>query len=264
MQSKVGTKRTQATMNRGFTLIELLVVIAIIAILAAILFPVFGRARENARRASCSSNLKQIGIGIAQYTQDYDEKFPMVDQGLLGVGTQGYPFHARLQPYIKSTQVFSCPSNSQSTQVYQPSNTGTATVDNHYLGNGMNNNTGWDGNFDYPRPLDASDNANPGTALCRSLSEAASPSRTLVVVEYNGTRSRANVGSVSVAGGLNPTNHLGTSNYLFLDGHVKSLKLTATVANGNMWALDPDNTGGTNTNLTALKTALGNLQTAMQ
>ena len=60
--------------KRGFTLIELLVVVAIIGILAAILFPVFARARENARRASCQSNLKQIGLGIAQYTQDYDER----------------------------------------------------------------------------------------------------------------------------------------------------------------------------------------------
>src|SRR5687768_5924591 len=62
---------------KGFTLIELLVVIAIIAILAAILFPVFARARENARRSSCQSNLKQIGLGFAQYTQDYDEKMPI-------------------------------------------------------------------------------------------------------------------------------------------------------------------------------------------
>ncbi|RYG53119.1 DUF1559 domain-containing protein, partial [bacterium] len=62
------------TTRKAFTLIELLVVIAIIAILAAILFPVFGRARENARRSSCQSNLKQIGLGIMQYTQDYDER----------------------------------------------------------------------------------------------------------------------------------------------------------------------------------------------
>ncbi|MDH7569634.1 MAG: prepilin-type N-terminal cleavage/methylation domain-containing protein, partial [Armatimonadota bacterium] len=62
--------------ERGFTLIELLVVIAIIAILAAILFPVFARARENARRSNCASNLKQIGMGIRQYSQDYDERLP--------------------------------------------------------------------------------------------------------------------------------------------------------------------------------------------
>src|SRR5687768_5198341 len=62
--------------RKGFTLIELLVVIAIIAILASILFPVFGRARENARRSACQSNLKQVGIGFAQYSQDYDEKLP--------------------------------------------------------------------------------------------------------------------------------------------------------------------------------------------
>jgi prepilin-type N-terminal cleavage/methylation domain-containing protein len=66
-----------APRQRGFTLIELLVVIGIISVLAAILFPVFGRARENARRSSCKSNLKQIGLGIMQYTQDYDEMMPM-------------------------------------------------------------------------------------------------------------------------------------------------------------------------------------------
>ncbi len=66
------------TKKKGFTLIELLVVIAIIAILAAILFPVFARARENARRSSCQSQLKQIALGHKQYIQDYDEKFPLV------------------------------------------------------------------------------------------------------------------------------------------------------------------------------------------
>lgn len=62
--------------RKAFTLIELLVVIAIIAILASILFPVFARARENARRTSCVSNLKQLGLGMMQYTQDYDERYP--------------------------------------------------------------------------------------------------------------------------------------------------------------------------------------------
>ena len=66
--------------GRGFTLIELLVVIAIIAILAAILFPVFARARENARKTNCASNVKQILLGIHQYAQDYDEVLPYASQ----------------------------------------------------------------------------------------------------------------------------------------------------------------------------------------
>ena len=92
--------------RRGFTLIELLVVIAIIALLAAILFPVFARARENARKSSCQNNEKQIMIGFAQYTQDYDET--MFAMGWGGAGTVAY--WDLLQPYIKSRQVFACPS----------------------------------------------------------------------------------------------------------------------------------------------------------
>src|SRR6187401_2552257 len=97
--------------KQGFTLIELLVVIAIIAILAAILFPAFARARENARRASCQSQLKQIGLGIAQYTQDYDEKYPLVYVCYDGTCNSDYQYWQGLvQPYMKSTQIFVCPS----------------------------------------------------------------------------------------------------------------------------------------------------------
>lgn len=98
-------KTTIRSDAKGFTLIELLVVIAIISILAAILFPVFARARENARRASCMSNLKQLGLGIMQYTQDYDEKLPGVRKANAPTAYWGM----LIQPYVKSTQVFICP-----------------------------------------------------------------------------------------------------------------------------------------------------------
>src|SRR5689334_11678442 len=121
----------------AFTLIELLVVIAIIAILAAILFPVFARARENARRSSCQSNLKQIGLGFAQYTQDYDERLPLTmwapPSPNSGTAT-GYMAQTdsnnlpnaktydaykgavacwvdEIYPYLKSGQIFYCPSD---------------------------------------------------------------------------------------------------------------------------------------------------------
>ena len=124
-------KAPNSNKRRGFTLIELLVVIAIIAILAAILFPVFARARENARRTSCLSNLKQIGLGVMQYTQDYDEKFPLnvstppITPSPLVAGTPAATFVQAsdggaggnflswmdgIHPYIKSVQLWVCPS----------------------------------------------------------------------------------------------------------------------------------------------------------
>lgn len=138
--------------QKGFTLIELLVVVAIIGILAAILFPVFARARESARRASCLSNLKQIGLGMMQYTQDYDEHYPLAawqivgtfggsvnsstsnfaSQSPLNTSTPAGLFEVSLgsdaahlyswmdfiQPYVKSVQLFVCPS--KTTSSYSP------------------------------------------------------------------------------------------------------------------------------------------------
>ena len=93
----------------GFTLIELLIVIAIIAILAAILFPVFAQAREKARASTCLSNEKQIGLGIMQYLSDNDECFP---HGTFGNWTIGfYDWTDAIKPYVKSTNVYKCPSN---------------------------------------------------------------------------------------------------------------------------------------------------------
>lgn len=108
--------------QRGFTLIELLVVVAIIGILAAILFPVFARARENARRASCMSNLKQIGLGAMMYVQDYDETYPLFVTSVSAAQTppngKWWDFHQNfwfwqqsLYPYTKNEQIYNCPSS---------------------------------------------------------------------------------------------------------------------------------------------------------
>ena len=136
LPSPVPSSGRKTSVQSGFTLVELLVVIAIIAILAAILFPVFARARENARRASCQSNLKQLGLAITQYVQDYDERYPageIVPGGVperacitnaalqyvprirsLTVGTSagnwGFTWASTVYPYTKSTQIYICPS----------------------------------------------------------------------------------------------------------------------------------------------------------
>jgi prepilin-type N-terminal cleavage/methylation domain-containing protein/prepilin-type processing-associated H-X9-DG protein len=107
--------RSRSERRTGFTLIELLVVIAIIAILAAILFPVFAQAREQARKAACLSNLKQMGLALTLYVQDYDETFPS-DYEING---SAIVWADQIQPYVRNRQVLGCPSGSDANKKFR-------------------------------------------------------------------------------------------------------------------------------------------------
>ncbi len=213
-----------STKSKGaFTLIELLVVIAIIAILAAILFPVFARARENARRSSCQSNLKQIGLGILQYTQDYDETMPKTRDA------NNLPWHAMIMPYVKSTQLFKCPSNTATPPNDTLNGTGTAAVPAipvSYLCVGGGGATDYGGTV----PIAYSGNAT-------KLSQLVAPATTISVGEHIGRKDPEFWPTDS--DGFAFQNHLGMTNFLFTDGHVKSLKPSATI-NPNMYTIEDD------------------------
>ena len=200
----------------GFTLIELLVVIAIIAILAAILFPVFARARENARRASCQSNLKQLGIAMTMYTQDYDEK--MVIHGA-GAVDQWWPY--RLWPYMKSHQIAFCPSAEK--EYLKIIGLGTAdTSDDSYFG-------GYGIVYEFANPGIPS---TPKPPLSLSQFEFPAQSMLLFDIGHGGSPDRYyegggfwNYGSSSTTPPYHrdriATRHFEGSNLLFADGHVK-------------------------------------------
>ena len=258
--------------SRGFTLIELLVVIAIIAILAAILFPVFQKVRENARRTSCTSNEKQLGLAIVQYAQDNEERYPLGGFDTAPPITADYVFSGwqlLIQPYIASVGVFKCPSNPNNQLAYHNKDgngyANISTVSNNYVCNSS---------FGTPGPPLFADDTTPANQTSgASLAAVNSPATTIEVCEFNPHRSGpTRNGKACAMGDQDPscgnrsyqihmnqtyaqdfehtgdmlyTGHTSRGNFLFADGHVKTLQPLQTLgkADGgtgdvNMWTTD--------------------------
>ncbi len=236
--------------KKGFTLIELLVVIAIIAILAAILFPVFARARENARRTSCVSNLKQIGLGLMQYVQDYDEKLPTAyivttatpPDGMFWSGGAWF-WQQIIFPYVRSKQIYVCPSSTL--------NTGS----NPYYGNYGANQLLLIG---YKTSTPPNPAASPGPSLSiaaiNNVSETYmamdagmyDPWPTEVLSGNNGTRylpgAYKNAGTPCMAGQAYTADcqsegrHFDGVSVTFADGHAKWLKSSLVVGEAKKYS----------------------------
>ncbi|MBC8135919.1 MAG: DUF1559 domain-containing protein [Fibrella sp.] len=255
---------------RAFTLIELLVVIAIIAILAAILFPVFAQAREKARQTSCLSNEKQLGLGVLQYVQDYDEMFPAASNVWVD------SWSITTQPYVKTYAVFRCPSDSE--LELRPALIPWAGVSISYGAN-MNNNGYAFGSFKALGPFGL---GNESTGFWHipslTLADIKQPASGVMLAEKHNGDSRALGGDgnasnyscgfteASWVGNIDGTTpsripdgtraaakypngpngavssrHSEMANFLFCDGHAKAMKPASTNPNpgarpqDNMW-----------------------------
>ena len=224
MKNTKQVKNVSAYIRRsksGFTLIEILVVIAIISILAAILFPVFARARENARRSSCMNNEKQFAIASLQYTQDYDERLPPSYNARTSTADLWMNI---IEPYVKNKQIFFCPSASG----LNPS--GSLTVSNVAYG--------WNYVF-LTREA-----CSPAAYTCGGvpLARIAKPSETILLTDTVGpghdTSNHYIAGSASTA--LPPQSHFDGANVAFVDGHVKWMKIPGDIPRNNttLWDLE--------------------------
>lgn len=240
--------------RRAFTLVELLVVIAIISLLAAILFPVFGRARENARRSSCQSNLKQISLGLAQYVNDNDDRMPgwvsyLHDGEMTGM------FDA-IYPYTKSLQIYQCPSEKTAQDVDPLSAAYTDYVNNGNLWSGKSD--------DNPHGIHQGIITDPAlTVAFMDGGSNTTVAEQCYFVLYRDDTGVPNGGHTTIVGRgdcattqpfqrplVTPgrLRHLEGANYAFVDGHVKWLKPNV-VAGGAQVYPTPGTGLGTPTNM---------------
>ena len=210
------------TRKRGaFTLIELLVVIAIIAILAAILFPVFAKARGRAASTACLSNMKQIGIGLYTYLQDYDDSYPVLRRTVPSGVPVAYTWREQLAPYVKSKDVFACPANPWAKKVMAEG----GTVPVSYALNGS---------------LFGSRDRDINKFRVVTMREIKEPSNSIFVAESR--HDSAEVGIWLIGQYMYPaqkqgffSHHSGRMNFVMCDTSARSMKLAQTIVPDDYW-----------------------------